>query len=136
MRRTWSLLAVALTAAGLTVGSTAAANALGGESLGCRVVPVLGSPPFTQFCTNHEPARTYGVGFLVSGLSGAYNFAWQLPPGYTPVSGFCGNSDQCAINVRNADQSIRVTVTLTQNGASETLYSEATINAFCGNEIC
>jgi hypothetical protein len=79
---------------------------------------------------------TYGVGFVVSGLSGTYTFAWQLPAGYTAVSGFCGNTDQCAINVGNSDQNILVSVTLTQNGASETLTSRAIINRFCGSQLC
>lgn len=49
---------------------------------------------------------------------------------------FCGNSDQCAINTGNFDQIITVTVTLTQNGASETLASRVIINHFCGNQLC
>jgi hypothetical protein len=136
MRKLWSLCAVALMAVALVVGTSGPAAALGGETLGCRVVPVLGNPPFTPNCTNHMPARTYGVGFVVSGLNGAYTFTWHLPAGYTPVSGFCGNFDQCAINVGNSDQTITVTVTLTQNGASATLTSRAIINQFCGNQLC
>jgi hypothetical protein len=123
-------------AAGLVIGTSGPAAALGGETLGCRIVPVLGDPPFTPNCTNHEPATTYGVGFVVSGLTGAYTFSWSLPAGYTPVSGFCGNTNQCAINVRNTEQTIRVSVTLTQNGASETLSSLAVINPFCGSQLC
>lgn len=73
---------------------------------------------------------------MVSGLVGSYTFSWHLPAGYTPVSGFCGNFSQCAINVPNDDQEIPVTVTLTQGGASETLSSEAIINEFCGNVLC
>jgi hypothetical protein len=99
-------------------------------------VPVPGNPPFTPSCANRVPARTYGVGFLVANLNGAYTFTWHLPAGYTPVSGFCGNFSQCAINVGNFDQIITVTVTLTQNGVSETLTSRAVINEFCGNVLC
>ncbi|HEY1574638.1 MAG TPA: hypothetical protein VGG05_25125 [Pseudonocardiaceae bacterium] len=104
MRKLWSLCAIALVAMGLVVGMSGPAAALGGETLGCRVVPVLGDPP--------------------------------CPPATPPVSGFCGNSDQCAINVRNTNQSIPVTVTLTQGGASETLSSPAIINPFCGSRLC
>ena len=136
MRKLRSLCAIVPLAAALVVVTSGPAAALGGETLGCRVVPVLGNPPFTPNCTNHMPARTYGVGFVVSGLNGAYTFAWQLPAGYTPVSGFCGNTNQCAINVGNFDQTIPVTVTLTQNGATETLRSEAIINEFCGSQLC
>jgi hypothetical protein len=136
MRKLWSLCAIALVATGLVVGTSGPAAALGGETLGCRVVPVLGDPPFTPNCTNHMPAQTYGVGFVVSGLVGSYTFTWHLPAGYTPVSGFCGNSDQCAINVRNTNQSIPVSVTLTQGGGSETLSSLAVINEFCGSQLC
>jgi hypothetical protein len=136
MRKLWSLCAIALMAAAFVVGTSGPAAALGGETLGCRIVPVLGNPPFTPNCTNHMPARTYGVGFVVSGLNGAYTFTWHLPAGYTPVSGFCGNFDQCAINTGNFDQIITVTVTLTQNGVSETLSSRAIINEFCGNQLC
>jgi hypothetical protein len=136
MRKLWSLGAIALLALGLVVGTSGPAAALGTETLGCRIAPVLGDPPFTPNCTNHLAAQTYGVGFVVSGLSGTYTFSWQLPAGYTPVSGFCGYTDQCAINVGNADQNIPVSVTLTQNGASETLTSRAVINRFCGSQLC
>jgi hypothetical protein len=136
MRKLWYLCATVLIAVGLVAGTSGQAAALGGETLGCRIVPVLGDPPFTPNCTNHMPATTYGVGFVISGLTGTYTFTWHLPAGYTPVSGFCGNSNQCAINVRNSDQTILVTVTLTQNGASETLSSRAIINQFCGNQLC
>lgn len=136
MRKLWSLGAIVVLALALVVGTSGPAAALGGETLGCRIAPVLGDPPFTPNCTNHMPAQTYGVGFLVSGLVGTYTFSWQLPAGYTPVSGFCGDSDQCAINVRNTDQTIPVSVTLTQGGASETLSSLAIINQFCGSVLC
>jgi hypothetical protein len=136
MRKLWSLFAIAVLAVAFVVATSGPAAALGGETLGCRIVPVLGDPPFTSNCTNHMPATTYGVGFVVSGLTGTYTFTWHLPAGYTPVSGFCGNFDQCAINVSNANQTIRVSVTLTQNGSSETLNSLAVINEFCGSQLC
>lgn len=136
MRKLQSLGAIVLLAVALVVGTSGPAAALGGETLGCRIVPVLGDPPFTPNCTNHMPARTYGVGFVVAGLNGTYTFTWHLPAGYTPVSGFCGNTNQCAINVGNLDQIITVTVTLTQNGVSETLTSRAIINEFCGSQLC
>lgn len=136
MRKLWSLCAIVVAAAALVIGTSGPAAALGGETLGCRIAPVLGTPPFTPNCTNHMASQTYGVGFLVSGLVGTYTFTWHLPAGYTPVSGFCGNSDQCAINTGNFDQLIPVSVTLTQNGASETLTSRAIINRFCGSQLC
>lgn len=136
MRKLWSLCAIALLAVAFVVGTSGPAAALGTETLGCRIAPVAGDPPFTPNCTNHMPATTYGVGFVVSGLSGTYTFTWHLPAGYTPVSGFCGNFSQCAINAGNSDQNILVTVTVTQNGASETLSSRAIINRFCGNQLC
>jgi hypothetical protein len=138
MRRLLSLLAVMATALGFTVLSSGPAAALGGETLGCRIAPTIGVPPYTPFCHNTDYINgTYSVGFLVSGLSGSYTFAWTTPAGYTPVSGSCGNSDECTFLVSSSeDHTLQVSVTLTQGGATETLASHAQINAVCGHMLC
>jgi hypothetical protein len=138
MRRLLSLLAVMATALGFTVLSSGPAAALGGETLGCRIAPAVGVPPFTPFCHNTDYVTgTYSVGFQLAGLSGSYTVAWTVPAGYTPVSGTCVNTSGCDFLVSSSqDHTLQVSVTLAQGGASETLASHAQINAVCGHMLC
>jgi len=131
-----SLFAAVVAAVGLSLVSSGSASALGGETLLCRVVPVVGNPPFTQTCTNRTLITgTYSAGFHVFDTAGGYDSVnWIVPSPYTPTS--CGWFD-CSINMTSRfDQTVTVQVVLTQGGTSLTLSATAHINAVCGSQLC
>ena len=139
MRRLLSLFSVLVAVVALVVVPAGLASALGGEQLLCRIVPVLGNPPFTAVCSNRLPQRgTYSAGFHIFNTSGAYSsIVWTLPAGYPPAFGCENGSIDCSINMPSfADQDAVMRVTLTQGGSSITLSARAHINAVCGTMLC
>jgi hypothetical protein len=138
MRRLLSLLAAVIMATALTLVSTGSASALGGEWLGCRIVPATGNPPFNPTCANRTLINgTYSAGFHVFNTSGSYSVSWTLPAGYPAAFGCGADTFDCSINMSSRfDQDAIVFVTLTQGGASVTLSARAHINAVCGSQLC
>lgn len=140
MRKLISIFAAAIMAIFLVCLSNGTASAIGGEVLGCRVAPASGSQPITHpFCTDRMPPNPYfNVGFQVLNEVGSYSYAWTVPAAYTSAitSGCTATTSYCAITARNSDQSIPVSVIVTQGGASETLSATAQISQYCGKELC
>jgi hypothetical protein len=75
---------------------------------------------------------------VVQNESGSYTFAWTLPPGARLASGCTSTSDFCTVTVHEtaADRDALATVVLTQEGAQETLSTDAFIPAGCGRQLC
>ncbi len=125
-RKLLALLAALATILGVTVLSPGNASALGGERLGCRVAP---GTVFTynQFCDNNQSAYQYSVAFLVQNETAPSTYSWSITTqGFYSISGGCTTtSNSCTLSVSRTagDRDISVSVTLTQGGASNTLYS-------------
>jgi hypothetical protein len=135
-----SLVGLAATLAAmlaLTFGTTAPASAIGGETFGCRIAP---GTVFTwdQFCSNSKPAQTYNVGFAVLNTSGGgYTYSWTITGPYQYVIVGCtSTSYDCAVAVSRGSKEITGTVTYTQNGQSATQTAYASIEPYCGNQLC
>jgi hypothetical protein len=128
--------ATALTVAAGVLGASHA-SALGGETLGCRFAPGP-AIPFSQYCTNRASARSYNLGFLVQNEGSGTTYAWSVPAEYvSSINGGCtATSSSCSLTVPNGDAYIAVSVTLTQDGASETLTSYASESRYCGSQLC
>jgi hypothetical protein len=107
-------------------------EALGGESLGCFVN--VGSPGVysSPTCDAPSPRFSYTVPFQVLGGSGAYSYAWNTT-GLTVSSGCTASSSSCIISARGiaADQTLTVSVVITQSGQQATLSASANIAAVC-----
>lgn len=137
MRTLTSLLTALITAGGLAVAIAPDASALGGESLVCRVGPSR-TAAFNPSCSNNMPATSYGVTFWVQNETAPSTYAWSITSDlrWTVSSGCTSTSNNCTITVPNADNDITASVTLTQNGASETLTSYAFVGQYCGTIYC
>lgn len=137
MRRLSTVVATTTLTLAAGVLGASHASALGGETFGCRFAPgpVI---PFTQYCGNQAAAQSYNLGFLVQNQGAGTTYAWSVPATYVSKinAGCTANSSSCSLTVRNGDAEIPVSVTLTQNGVSETLFSEAYESAYCGNQLC
>lgn len=132
-----ALLTALITACGLTVATAGEASALGGETLLCHVNPT--SLPYGSDCANNMGANSYQVIFWVQDETAPSTYAWSLSadiPSWTVTSGCTSTSNTCVLSVRNEDNVISASVTLTQNGATETLTSFAFVNQYCGNMNC
>jgi len=107
-------------------------EAFGGESLGCFVN--VGSPgSYTSpTCDAPSPRFSYTVPFQVLGGSGTYSYAWNTS-GLTVSSGCTSTSSSCIISARGipADQTLTVSVVITQAGQQATLSASANIAAVC-----
>lgn len=137
MRILMSLLTALITASGLAVATAGNASALGGESLVCRVTPSH-SPYFDPDCDNDMAADSYQVTFLVHNQTAQSTYAWSISASlsWTVSSGCDSTSSTCIISVPKYDNDITASVTLTQNGATETLTTRASIGLFCGSTYC
>lgn len=138
MRIFISLLTALITASGLAVVTAGNASALGGETLTCRVTPgrTLG---FYPKCSNSMGASSYQVTFWVQNETAPSTYAWSISADLSPwtvTSGCTSTSSICVISVPNADNYITGSVTLTQDGATETLTSRAFIGQYCGTVSC
>lgn len=137
MRKLTSLLTALITAGGLAVAVAPDASALGGETLVCRVTPSR-TAAFNPDCGNNMPASSYQVTFWVQNETAPSTYAWSITADlrWTVSNGCTSTSNVCTISVPNLDNDIDASVTLTQNGASETLTSHAFVGQYCGTIYC
>jgi hypothetical protein len=138
-RKRPALLALLATTLGLSLISAGSASALGGESLGCQVNPGSNGT-YSQLCRN-SPSGTLGgyeAEFRVQNETAPSTYSWSVPSSYQSsiVHGCTSASSSCALSLGNYDQSVTVSVTLTQGGASATLTSRAAILQTCGSSYC
>ncbi|WP_410622814.1 hypothetical protein [Amycolatopsis sp. cmx-8-4] len=136
MRKSAALVSTVMLAAGIGVLTAGPAAALGGETYGCQVSPgPVGS--YTGNCHNsakfHGP---YSAGFAVGGAAAGTTYTWHVPAGYQTAPGLCTTTAGCRVDGLTGDDEVTVSVTLTQNGATETLSATAFILAVCGNVYC
>ncbi len=136
MRKSAALVSTVLLAAGVGVLTAGPASALGGETYGCQVSPgPVGS--YTGNCHNsakfHGP---YSAGFSVGGAAAGTTYTWHVPAGYQTAPGLCGTTSGCRVDGLTGDDEVTVSVTLTQDGATETLSATAFILAVCGDVYC
>jgi hypothetical protein len=130
MRRFISLLSVAIAAAGLTILTISPARAFGSESLGCIISPSQATT-VGSFCQTHIPSGSYDITYQLSNLSGTYSFAWSVPPGYPVISGCTSTAIDCVVSAfGGSEQTIQVSVVVTQGSSSETLSATAFITVF------
>ncbi len=138
MRRIVAALtaAVALTAAGTFASGTA--SALGGETFGCRISPSPTAPPYTTTCRNRQNSSTYLAAFLVDNVTAPSTYSWSVPTAYQGaiVDGCTSDRSDCGIALPNKDAYFAVSVTITQNGVSETLTAYASMSRYCGSLPC
>jgi hypothetical protein len=133
MRKLLSLLAVAVSVVFLGVLSASPAGALGGESLGCRVSPG-GTSDYANPCSGYGPAGSYLGEFQVLNGTGTYSYAWTVLAGQAIVGGCTSTTSYCQVTttVQNGGAArIKVSVQLTQGGASETLTALAWVTGEC-----
>ncbi|MEV7229342.1 hypothetical protein AB0M79_20290 [Polymorphospora sp. NPDC051019] len=132
-----SVAACVVAATTFTLAGATPAAAIGQETFGCRIAPGV---VFTwnTYCNNSAPASTYNVGFAVQNTSGSYTFAWSVSGPYQSINTGCtATSPTCSVWVSgHSDSSIEATVTYTQNGQSRTQTAYATINRYCGSQLC
>jgi hypothetical protein len=137
MRRIIPLVVALISLLGIGIAVGTPANALGTETLGCKVAP--DATTYTSTCINdYSYNGGYAISFLVSGVSGPETYSWSIS-GTGTASAACSSStsDECGFTVSSRhDQDVVATVVITQNGASETLTTDATIMAVCGDEWC
>jgi hypothetical protein len=107
-------------------------EALGGEALECVV---SGSTPITftsPGCRSKKAKPSYIVTFRLRNGAGTYGFAWSTN-GW-PVSSGCGpQSTTCAVTASSVqdDTDVTVSATISQNGQSTVLTSNAHLQAVC-----
>jgi hypothetical protein len=137
MRRLAVLLVALATTWGGSLVSAGSASALGGEWLGCRVLPAS-TNTFSDGCSNSRPATSYEVTFAVQNGTASSTYSWSRPSNYPVTSGCSSTQNWCSLSVpgRTFDQTLTVTVTLTQGTASETLTTQAWIGAYCNGQPC
>lgn len=133
MRKAFSLSLVAASVLGMGVLSTGTASALGGETLGCRFGTY---PTYKPACVNGtQPYFT--ADFLVQNETAPSTYAWSISAdySYTLAGGCTSTTNYC--DVQSAGGNIvTVFVTLTQDGASETLTASADFEQWCGKTLC
>jgi hypothetical protein len=137
MRIFLSLLTALITASGLAVATAGNASALGGESLVCGVYPSR-TAALSPNCSNNMPASSYQVTFWVQNETAPSTYAWSISADlrWTVINGCTSTSNMCSISVPNADNDINGSVTLSQNGATETLTAHAFVGQYCGTIYC
>lgn len=136
-RKLLLLLTVLLTTVGGSLASAGNASALGGEWLGCRVLPAS-TNTFSSGCSNSQPASTYEVTFAVQNETAPSTYSWSRPSKYAVVSGCSATQNWCSLSVPGGtfDRTVTVSVTLTQGAATETLSTQAGIGAYCNGQPC
>ena len=137
MRRKLLVLLVALgTTLGLMVPTATGASALGGEWLGCQVIP--GSGYYSAGCWGGSASGPVVVDYVVMDETAPSTYSWAVPSGYvTKISDGCqSNTNYCQLTVGRGYQEITMSVTLTQSGATATLTATASIEPMCGTQWC
>jgi hypothetical protein len=137
MRIFMSLLTALITASGLAVATAGNASALGGETLVCQVTP-SSTAAFSPSCGNSMGATSYHVTFRVQNETAPSTYAWSISADlrWTVTDGCTSTSNFCTISVPNGDNDMTASVTLTQNGVTETLTSYASVSQYCGIAYC
>ena len=113
----------------LTIAIPQRSEALGSESLGCFVAAGVTGQFHSPGCAAARPRSSYVVTFKVLNGSGGYSYSWD-----THGLGDCTSStDSCSLSVSGItdDQTLRVSVVITQGGQSSTLTATAFIPAVC-----
>ena len=140
MRKRLSVCAVAAVTMFLSVLSPGHALAFGAEQLGCRVAPAsIYQPISTPTCGDTmAPNPHYNVSFAVLSQTGSYTYACSVPYPYSgSIINGCGSSDDwCQVSANNTEQTITMSVTITQSGQSRTLSATAETERWCGNYRC
>jgi hypothetical protein len=138
MRKVLALLAAFFVALTLTAVAAGSASALGGEQLGCRLLPSSVSTYTSPTCRAQLKSAVYDIEFQVLNTTGSgIGTTWSVPAGYPVLGGCTANSLGCEISARSTtDQTIAVSVALTQGGASERLSATAIVIAVCGQTFC
>ncbi|HEX8768728.1 MAG TPA: hypothetical protein VF714_10175 [Jatrophihabitans sp.] len=133
-------LLVTLVALGTTVGlmvpTATSASALGGEWLGCQVIP--GQGYYSNGCWGGSSSNPVIVDFVVMDETAPSTYSWAVPSVYlTKISDGCqSTTNYCQLTVGRGGKEITMSVTLSQNGATETLTSTASIEPMCGTQWC
>jgi hypothetical protein len=138
MRRILALLGAFVAAVALTAVFTGSASALGGEQLGCRLLPSSTSTYTSPTCRAQSKSAVYDIQFQVSNTTGSgIGTTWSVPAGYPVLGGCTSNSLGCEISAHSTtDQNITVSVVVTQAGATERLSATAIVIAVCGQMFC
>jgi hypothetical protein len=90
--------------------SVSAASAAG-PSLGCNIQP-SGNGNFNSVCGTSEAANTYGVTYLVQGVTGTPSYAWTVPSSGRVADGCTSTSDTCVIDVSAVGVDRRLTASV------------------------
>jgi len=134
------LAAIVLAATASIAFAGTPAQALGGESLGCRIAPGP-AVDWALVCLNHWKAPKYNAGFAVLGRSGdGYTYEWTITGPYNfIITGCVATSYDCAVEVTGGmiDKDIEVQVRIWQGGQSVLRQANAFIRGFCPHgELC
>lgn len=124
MRRFSTLLLTSVLALAFFVARSPAANAFGGEVLGCAW---SGSAWIANDCGT----GTGPITFSAHNLSGSYSYSWTLNWSKPIISGCTATSSTCTVDAGTAGlrpRTLRATLTLTQSGQSRTISAQATID--------
>lgn len=140
MRKLLALVASVLCSVGMMLFSPGNASALGGEWLGCRIAPGWDFN-YHEYCSSGAPPDSngiYGVAWRVQNETAASTYTWAVPSSYQSsiASGCTSTTEWCTLWVPPENQTINVSVTLTQGGSSVTLSATAIINATYCDPIC
>lgn len=129
-------LAVLATTLGLMVPTATSASASGNEWLGCAVSG--GVWYYTSPCNGGLNYGPVIVEFQIMDMTYPSTVSWAVPAAYvTKISSGCTSADTfCHFSVSKGSQEITVSVTLTQNGASKTLTTSASVEPMCGDAWC
>jgi hypothetical protein len=136
MKRLMAILAACGIALGLTVGAVGTASAAG-EVLACRITPA--TVQFTSpSCGTRQAAASYTTAWVVQNETAPFTAAWSVPAGFTIVGGCTSAATGCTLQWASAqeDQSVTVSVILTEAGVPETLSATARTLAVCGKMFC
>lgn len=137
MRKLLVLLAALATTLGLMVPTATNASAFGNEWLGCAVSG--GVWYYTAPCNGGQNYGPVYVEFQIMDMTGSYTTSWAVPAEYvTRISSGCtSGSTLCQLQFGNsASREVLMSVTITQNGVSETLSTGASVEPMCGNQWC
>ena len=136
VRKVLVSLAVLATTLGLMVPTATSASALGGEWLGCQVIP--GSGYYSSGCWGGAASGPVVVDYVVMDETAPSTYSWAVPSVYVSkiTAGCASTTNYCQLTVGRGGKDITVSVTLSQDGATATLTATATIEPMCGTQWC
>jgi hypothetical protein len=134
LRKLLVVLVSLLTTVGLMVPTATSASALGGEWLACQVFP--GQGYYSDGCWGGSSTGPLIV--VVMNETAPSTYSWAVPSVYvSKISDGClSTTNYCQLTVGRGGKQIDMSVTLTQNGATETLTTSASIEPMCGTQWC